>query len=113
MRAAAARIGCSSHFVSLCLYGYSALLLTRHDLAIVPPDASLRGLISLMPCHAAILLHLAMKPAPQYQPFVDARLEAGLVALVRLDVVGRDAARRAVNDVRFVEPALVDLLGCA
>src|ERR1700693_6039845 len=85
--------------------------LPRHHLAIVPPDAALRGLIGLMSRDTAILFYLAMKPAPEHQPLVDARLKAGLISLVGLDIVGCDASRRPVDDIGLVEAALIDFFG--
>ena len=73
----------------------------RHQLAIVLPDRPLGGFVGLVACdRTARLVLLAMESAAQQQPLVDARLEAGLIPLVGLEIVGRDASGRAVDGYR-------------
>ena len=50
-----------------------------------------------MPRDPAVGVHLAMESATQHQPFVDPRLEARLIPLVGLEVVGRDPSRWSVD----------------
>src|SRR5271155_3950575 len=59
---------------------------------------------------AAVFADLAMESAAQYQPFVDARAEARLIALVGLEVVGRDPPGRSVDEVGLGEAALIHLV---
>src|SRR5712692_9778959 len=76
----------------------------------MPPDAALGGFVGLMPGDSAIVTGFAMQSPAQHQPFVDTGLETVLVALVSLEIVGRDSPRRTVDQVGLAEPALVNLL---
>src|SRR5437879_12479266 len=75
------------------------------------PNAALGGFVGLMTSDAAVVTKLAMQSAAQYQPFVDPRLKAVLVALVRLHIIRCDSSRRAMNQVSLAKTALIDLVG--
>src|SRR5579864_3801463 len=62
---------------------------------------------------AGALALFAMEPAAQHQPFVGPCAETLLVAFVSLEIVGRHASRRPVNQVGLGEAALVHLVGRA